>query len=155
MCEYNLYAQCVLLGMPRSRSIALEGRLMDCCMDCCHGLPLHTYTVVCCLPSRVLSSQSCAVFSVVCCLHSRVLSSQSCAVFSVVCCLLSRVLSSQSCAVFPPRQSPSSSVPPCPSVLERGQGRGVSQHDRPPPTLQTSCQPCNIHPPAWSLPAVC
>jgi hypothetical protein len=37
MCEYNVYAQCVQLGMPRSRSIALEGRLMDCC----HGLPLH------------------------------------------------------------------------------------------------------------------
>jgi hypothetical protein len=32
-----VYAQCVLLGMPRSRSIALEGRLMDCC----HGLPLQ------------------------------------------------------------------------------------------------------------------
>jgi hypothetical protein len=32
-----VYAQCVQLGMPRSRSIALEGRLMDCL----HGLPLH------------------------------------------------------------------------------------------------------------------
>jgi hypothetical protein len=36
-----VYAQCVLLGMPRSRSIALEGRLMDCC----HGLPLHCYSL--------------------------------------------------------------------------------------------------------------
>jgi hypothetical protein len=35
MCEYNVYAQCVQLGMSRSRSIALEGRLMDCL----HGLP--------------------------------------------------------------------------------------------------------------------
>ncbi len=26
--------------MPRSRSVALEGRLMDCC----HGLPLHPLT---------------------------------------------------------------------------------------------------------------
>ncbi len=41
MCEYNVYAQCVLVGMPRSRSIPLEGRLMDCCMDCRHGLPLQ------------------------------------------------------------------------------------------------------------------
>ena len=49
MCEYNVYAQCVLLGMPRSRSIALEGRLMDCCMDCCHGLPLQSF--------RLLSSE--------------------------------------------------------------------------------------------------
>jgi hypothetical protein len=39
MCEYNVYAQCVQLGMPRSRSIALEGRLMDCL----HGLPLQSH----------------------------------------------------------------------------------------------------------------
>jgi hypothetical protein len=37
MCEYNVYAQCVQLGMPRSRFIALEGRLMNCL----HGLPLQ------------------------------------------------------------------------------------------------------------------
>jgi hypothetical protein len=35
-CEYSVYAQCVLLGMPCSRTVALEGRLMDC-----HGLPLQ------------------------------------------------------------------------------------------------------------------
>jgi hypothetical protein len=39
MCEYNMYAQCVQLGMPRSRSISLEGRLMNCL----HGLPLQRY----------------------------------------------------------------------------------------------------------------
>jgi hypothetical protein len=38
MCEYNVYAQCVQLGMQRSRSIALEGRLMNCF----HGLPLQS-----------------------------------------------------------------------------------------------------------------
>jgi hypothetical protein len=37
-----VYAQCVQLGMPRSRSIALEGRLMDCL----HGLPLQRMTCV-------------------------------------------------------------------------------------------------------------
>jgi hypothetical protein len=37
MCEYSVYAQCVQLGMPRSRFIALEGRLMNCL----HGLPLQ------------------------------------------------------------------------------------------------------------------
>jgi hypothetical protein len=34
-----VYAQCVQLGMPRSRFIALEGRLMNCL----HGLPLHNH----------------------------------------------------------------------------------------------------------------
>jgi hypothetical protein len=43
MCEYNVYAQCVQLGIPRSRSIALEGRLMDCL----HGLPLQEFIYVC------------------------------------------------------------------------------------------------------------
>ena len=41
MCEYNVYAQCVQLGMPRSRFIPLEGRLMNCRMNCRHGLPLQ------------------------------------------------------------------------------------------------------------------
>jgi hypothetical protein len=39
MCEYNVYAQCVQLGMPHSRSIPLEGRLMNCF----HGLPLQRH----------------------------------------------------------------------------------------------------------------
>jgi hypothetical protein len=33
-----VYAQCVQLGMPRSRFIPLEGRLMNCL----HGLPLQS-----------------------------------------------------------------------------------------------------------------
>jgi hypothetical protein len=41
MCVYNVYAQCVLVGMPRSGRIPLEGRLMDCCMNCRHELPLQ------------------------------------------------------------------------------------------------------------------
>ncbi len=53
MCEYIVYVQCVLLGMPRSRSIALEGRLMDCC----HGLPLQ---------SPLYADHSCPPFSVRC-----------------------------------------------------------------------------------------
>jgi hypothetical protein len=34
-----VYAQCVQLGMPRSRFIPLEGRLMNCL----HGLPLQQH----------------------------------------------------------------------------------------------------------------
>jgi hypothetical protein len=42
-----VYAQCVQLGMPRSRSIALEGRLMNCL----HGLPLQLRELVSSLPA--------------------------------------------------------------------------------------------------------
>ncbi len=45
-CVYNVYAQCVLVGMPRSRSIPLEGRLMDWCIDCRHGLHLQVNVYV-------------------------------------------------------------------------------------------------------------
>jgi hypothetical protein len=34
-----VYAQCVQLGMPRSRFIPLEGRRMNCL----HGLPLQVF----------------------------------------------------------------------------------------------------------------
>jgi hypothetical protein len=103
--------------------------------------------IVCCLPSVVccLPAVVCCLPSVVCCLPTVVccLPSVVCCLPSVVCCLPSETVTLQL------------SPPPCPSVLERGQGRCVGQHDRPPPTLQTSCQPCNTHPPAWSIPAVC
>jgi hypothetical protein len=40
MCVCNVWAQCVLLGMPHSRSVALEGRLMGCLYKC-HDIFFH------------------------------------------------------------------------------------------------------------------
>jgi hypothetical protein len=155
---------CAVLPLSRVLSFLQSCAVLPLVVCCPSSSRVLSFLTVVCCPS----SQLCAVLPpVVCCpSFSRVLSflsvmcrpsSQSCAVLphsrvlsflSVMCCPSSKTVTVPAQLSTPPLQ-----------YDREGSWEGIGDiltamtvhpsHSRPP------CQPCNVHPPAWSIPAVC